>query len=178
MPQVILSLLLLGACALAAPTQQQQSPSLSSSSSLSSQSQSTSQRATDLVFTPIKPVTDDTRYTSQNPGVELLALNKVKHAKGNIVFSAGERITGDKLLVNNYDDESFTTTVDIEVEMTYSSSSGTGVTLTSIEIYVDTSAEDADAYFIDGGIGKSKASILLACNQTRTFSYEAFFYGY
>ncbi|XP_030567026.1 uncharacterized protein LOC115767037 [Drosophila novamexicana] len=171
MPQVILSLLLLGACALAAPTQhqKQQSPSLS---------QSPSQRATDLVYTPITSVTDATRYTSKNPGVELLALNKVKHAKGNIVFSAGERITGDKLLVNSYDDESFTTTVDIEVEMTYSSSSGTGVTLTSIEIYVDTSADDADAYFINGGIGKSKASILLACNQTRTFSYEAFFYGY
>ncbi|TDG39160.1 hypothetical protein AWZ03_014414, partial [Drosophila navojoa] len=84
----------------------------------------------------------------------------------------------DKLLVNNYDDESFTTAVDVEVFMSYLSKSGSAITLTSIEIYVDTTADDANAYFTDGGIGSSEASILLACNQTRTFSYEAVFYGY
>ncbi|XP_023176392.1 uncharacterized protein LOC111603149 [Drosophila hydei] len=168
MQRVILSLLLLSACALAAPTQQQDSQS-----SLPSQPQS--QRATDLIYTPIKPVTDEDRFTTRKPDIKLTALKKVKHAKGNIVFSSGERISGDKLLVNNYDDESFTTAEDIEVEMTYK---GNAITLTSIEIYVDTTADDASAYFTAGGIGKSEASILLACNQTRTFSYEVFFYGY
>lgn len=85
---------------------------------------------------------------------------------------------GDKLLVNNYDDESFTTAVDIEVTMRYPSTAGTGSTLTCIEIYVDTSANDAAAYFADGAIGQTTALVLLTCNQTRTFSYEAFFYGY
>ncbi|KAH8416850.1 hypothetical protein KR222_009111, partial [Zaprionus bogoriensis] len=135
-------------------------------------------RASDLYYTPIKSVTDETRYTTEYPDAKLVALDKVKHSKNNIVFSAGERITGDKLLVNNYDDESFTTAVDIEVIMRYPSTIGTGSTLTSIEIYVDTSANDASAYFVDGAIGKTTASLLLACNQTRTFSYEAFFYGY
>ncbi|EDW07159.1 uncharacterized protein LOC6584186 [Drosophila mojavensis] len=166
---IIVSLLLLSACALAAPSQQLE---------LQSPPDPQSQRATDLVYTPIKPVTDENRYTTLNPDVKLTALNKVKHAKGSMVFSSGERISGDKLLVNNYDDESFTTAVDVEVVMSYSSKTGSATTLTSIEIYVDTTADDASAYFTAGGIGSSEASILLACNQTRTFSYEAVFYGY
>ncbi|EDV99593.1 uncharacterized protein LOC6564731 [Drosophila grimshawi] len=166
MLQVCLVLFVLSACALAAPSQSQ----------LPSQQQQ--QRSSDLDYSPIQTVTNETRFTTLNPSVQLVPLKKVKHAKGNIVFSAGERITGDKLLVNNYDDESFTTAVDVEVQMRYPSSSGISITLTSIEIYVDASADDANAYFIDGGIGKHKASILLDCNLTRTFSYEAFFYGY
>lgn len=62
--------------------------------------------------------------------------------------------------------------------MRYPSTVGTGSTLTCIEIYVDTSATEVNAYFTDGGIGKTTASLLLTCNQTRTYSYEAFFYGY
>ncbi|ALC49996.1 CG15044, partial [Drosophila busckii] len=133
-------------------------------------------RASDLDTSAITSVTDEERFCTLNPTVELIELKKVKHAKGNMVFSANDRIQGDKLLVNNYDDESFTTAVDIEVQLKYTSASGN--TLTSIEIYVDASAGDANAYLVGGGIGKNTAHILLACNQTRTFSYEAYFYGY
>ncbi|EDW82187.1 uncharacterized protein Dwil_GK25258 [Drosophila willistoni] len=135
-------------------------------------------RANDLYYTAITPVSDETRYTTLNPNAELKEFNKVKHSKGNIVFTSGERITGDRLIVNHYDDESFTTTADIEVGMKYPSSSSTGATLTCIEIYVDMSADDAGAYMINGGIGKANAEILLTCNQTRTYVYETYFYGY
>ncbi|TDG42338.1 hypothetical protein AWZ03_011250, partial [Drosophila navojoa] len=81
---IILSLFLLSACALAAPSHQLE---------LHLPPDPQSQRATDLVYSPIKPVTDATRYTTLNPGVKLTALKKVKHAKGNMVFSSGERIS-------------------------------------------------------------------------------------
>ncbi|XP_030379201.1 uncharacterized protein LOC115627611 [Scaptodrosophila lebanonensis] len=135
-------------------------------------------RAVDLAYTEITPVTDATRYTALNPNVQLTAFTKVKHVKGNIVFSAGERITGDHLMFNHYDDKTFTKLTDIEVQMTYPASGNTGLTLTAIEIYVDLSADDANAYFIDGGIDQKYAKILLTCDQTRTFVYETFFYGY
>ncbi|KAH8386386.1 hypothetical protein KR093_000177, partial [Drosophila rubida] len=135
-------------------------------------------RATDLFYTAIVPVTEETRFTNRYPDTKLVALTKVKHSKGNLVFSAGQRISGDKLLVNSYDDESFTTAVNVEVLMRYPSETGTGSTLTCIEIYVDSSANDADAYFTEGNVGKTAAAILLTSDQTRTFSYEAFFYGY
>lgn len=89
---IIVSLLLLGACALAAPSQQLE---------LQSPPDPQSQRATDLVYTPIKPVTDENRYTTLNPDVKLTALNKVKHAKGSMVFSSGERISGKFKLMEN-----------------------------------------------------------------------------
>ncbi|KAH8295880.1 hypothetical protein KR044_001281 [Drosophila immigrans] len=168
MLQVLLALLLLSVGTIAAPTMLQVVQS----------SSAPQQRASDLFYTPITSVTDENRYTSLHPDVKLVALTKVKHSKGNIVFSAGERISGDKLLVNSYDDESFTTAVNLEVQMRYPSKDGTGSTLTCIEIYVDSSANDADAYFVEGNVGKTAASILLISDQTRTFSYEAFFYGY
>ncbi|XP_034104462.1 uncharacterized protein LOC132796929 [Drosophila nasuta] len=175
MLQVLLPLLLLSASSIAAPSLQ----SVQSVQSVQTTAQSTAQqRASDLYYTPITSVTDETRYTTKNPDVELVALNKVKHSKGNLVFSSGQRISGDKLLVNNYADESFTTAVNVEVEMRYPSATGTGSTLTCIEIYVDSSANDADAYFTEGSIGKTAAAILLTSDQTRTFSYEAYFYGY
>lgn len=89
MLQVLLSLILLCASsAIAAPSQSQ------------SQSQLQLQlRASDLDYSPIKSVTDETRYTTLNPDAKLDALDKVKHSKNNIVFSSGERITGTWLSV-------------------------------------------------------------------------------
>ncbi|BFG00098.1 uncharacterized protein DMAD_00173 [Drosophila madeirensis] len=135
-------------------------------------------RASDLYYTDITPVTDDSRFTTLNPTAQLSELDKVKHSKGNIVFTAGERISGDRLVVNHYDDESFATAVDIEVLMSYPAGSSTGVTLTCIEIYVDTTASDAGGYLTRGGIGATTAEILLTSNLTRSFVYETFFYGY
>lgn len=51
-------------------------------------------RASDLYYTDITPVTDDTRYTSLNPDVKLQEMDKVKHSKGNVVFSSGKRAPG------------------------------------------------------------------------------------
>ncbi|KAH8235544.1 hypothetical protein KR032_002177, partial [Drosophila birchii] len=135
-------------------------------------------RASDLYYTDITPVTDETRYTSLNPDVKLQEMNKVKHSKGNIVFSSGERTSGDRLIVNHYDDESFASANDIEVMMSYPAGASTGVTLTCIEVYVDMTAEDAGGYLTKGGIGQTNAEILLTSNLTRSFVYETFIYGY
>ncbi|XP_016966945.1 uncharacterized protein LOC108035757 [Drosophila biarmipes] len=135
-------------------------------------------RASDLYYTDITPVTDDTRYTTLNPDITLTEMNKVKHTKGNIVFTSGERTSGDRLIVNHYDDESFPTPKDIEVLMSYPAGASTGVTLTCIEVYVDQSADDAGGYLSKGGIGQTNVEILLTSNTTRSFVYETFIYGY
>ncbi|XP_017002414.1 uncharacterized protein [Drosophila takahashii] len=135
-------------------------------------------RASDLYYTDITPVTDDTRYTTLNPDIQLTEMNKVKHSKGNIVFTSGERTSGDRLIVNHYDDESFASAKDIEVLMSYPAGSTTGVTLTCIEVYVDQSADDAGGYLSKGGIGQTNVEILLTSNLTRSFVYETFIYGY
>ncbi|XP_002107314.2 uncharacterized protein LOC6726354, partial [Drosophila simulans] len=135
-------------------------------------------RASDLYYTDITPVTDETRYTTLNPDTQLTEMNKVKHSKGNIVFTAGERASGDRLIVNHYDDENFPSAKDVEVLMSYPAGASTGVTLTSIEVYVDMAADDAGGYLTKGGIGQTNVEILLTSNQTRSFVYETFIYGY
>lgn len=86
MLQVLFTLILLSASAIAAPSQAQAQLQVAAQ-----------QRASDLDYSPIKSVTDETRYLTLNPGTKLDALDKVKHSKNNIVFSSCERITG-KLL--------------------------------------------------------------------------------
>ncbi|XP_017074220.1 uncharacterized protein LOC108109931 [Drosophila eugracilis] len=135
-------------------------------------------RASDLYYTDITAVTDDTRYTTLNPDITLNEMNKVKHSKGNVVFTSGNRTAGDRLIVNHYDDGSFPSVQDIEVLMSYPAGTSTGVTLTCIEVYVDTSADDAGGYLSKGGIGQTNVEILLTSNVTRSFNYETFIYGY
>ncbi|XP_017112970.2 uncharacterized protein LOC108136368 [Drosophila elegans] len=135
-------------------------------------------RASDLYYTDITPVNDDTRYTALNPDITLNEMNKVKHSKGNIVFTSGERTSGDRLIVNHYDDENFASALDVEVLMSYPAGASTGVTLTCIEVYVDMTADDAGGYLSKGGIGQTNVEILLTSNQTRSFVYETFIYGY
>ncbi|EDV35030.1 uncharacterized protein Dana_GF22412 [Drosophila ananassae] len=135
-------------------------------------------RASDLAYTEITPVTDDTRYTTIHPEVVLTEMDKVKHSKGNVVFTSGERTKGDRVIVNHYDSESFASAVDTEVLMNYPSGSSTGITLTCIEIYVEMSANDTGGYITSGGIGNFNVEVLLTSNLTRTFAYETFIYGY
>ncbi|EDV46598.1 uncharacterized protein Dere_GG18116 [Drosophila erecta] len=135
-------------------------------------------RASDLYYTDITPVTDETRYTTLNPDIQLNEMNKVKHSKGNIVFTAGERASGDRMIVNHFDGDSLTSAKDVEVLMSYPAGASTGVTLTSIEVYVDMMADDAGGYLTKGGIGQTHVEILLTSNLTRSFVYETFIYGY
>lgn len=48
----------------------------------------------DLDASEIKTVGDDDRFIVQNPEVQLTPFDKVNHAKGNIIFTAGQRIAG------------------------------------------------------------------------------------
>lgn len=48
----------------------------------------------DIRKTDIKIVTDESRYTTLNPNATYRAFGKVVHAKGNIIFTSGERIDG------------------------------------------------------------------------------------
>lgn len=48
----------------------------------------------DFKKTPITAVTDETRYTTLNPNATYRSLNRIDHVKGNIIFTAGERIDG------------------------------------------------------------------------------------
>lgn len=48
----------------------------------------------DLSHSNIKIVTDDSRYTALHPDAKLDLFKKENYAKGNIIFTAGERIDG------------------------------------------------------------------------------------
>lgn len=76
------------------------------------------------------------------------------------------------------DETQYTQDEDVEVSMWYPASGQNGYILSSIQIYADLSTTDADAAFVDGGIGKTYAEILVACNKTAKLGYQIYVYGY
>lgn len=87
-------------------------------------------------------------------------------------------ISGDKLILTYLDKTQFGKAEDIEVFMNYPEKGRNGMRITQCLIYVDLSSEDADAFITDGGPDYTYADILLTCNQTKSYTYELFLYGY
>ncbi|XP_037819924.1 uncharacterized protein LOC119609275 [Lucilia sericata] len=133
----------------------------------------------DLTKTEITIVTDEDRYTTLNPNATYRPFKKVYHTKGNIIFSAGERIDGDRLIMSFIDESQFARLVDIEVSLWYPNPGYEGKILSFVEFVTDLSTTEADVFFVnDGGIGSTFAEILMTANRTTNFGYQIFMYGY
>ncbi|XP_065364287.1 uncharacterized protein LOC135957466 [Calliphora vicina] len=133
----------------------------------------------DITKTDIKIVTNETRYTTLHPNATYRAFGKVAHAKGNIIFTSGERIDGDRLILSFIDENQFARLVDIEVSLWYPEVGHDGLIISCVEFVTDLSTSDADVYFVNGGgVGDTYAEMLMVANHTYNFGYQIFMYGY
>uniref|UniRef100_A0A1I8N3Z4 Uncharacterized protein n=1 Tax=Musca domestica TaxID=7370 RepID=A0A1I8N3Z4_MUSDO len=126
----------------------------------------------------IVTVTNETRYFVQHPDVNPVVFNKEYYAKGNVIFTTGERIDGDHLILTFMDETQYTRDEDVEVLLRYPSDACNGNDISFISIYTYISSLAADAYIVDGGIRKSCAEILMVANKTSNFGYQIYIYGY
>ncbi|XP_055915432.1 uncharacterized protein LOC129948454 [Eupeodes corollae] len=140
-----------------------------------------SANCTELEYSDIKVIGQNNSYQSLNPQAKFDLFNKIRHVKGNIIFSKGQRIAGDRLLSNHLDSEQFSKPEDVEVLLHYPAA-GEGNTITFVEVLADpdVSAEDANTGFIQGtgGINNKTFKMLVQCKRTEHFAYEVFIYGY
>ncbi|KAM7347427.1 uncharacterized protein ACRADG_006985 [Cochliomyia hominivorax] len=133
----------------------------------------------DIKKTEIKTVTDETRYTVLHPNATYRPFDRAVHAKGNIIFTIGERIDGDRLLVTYIEQDAYNLLTDIEVSIWYPAEGHDGQIISRIEIVTDLSTSDAETYFVNGGgIGDTYCEILMAANRTFNFGYQILIFGY
>uniref|UniRef100_W8C122 Uncharacterized protein n=1 Tax=Ceratitis capitata TaxID=7213 RepID=W8C122_CERCA len=134
--------------------------------------------AVDLQYSEIVTVTSETRYVVQYPNAALTIFSKNHYVGGQYVFSSGKRISGDRLILNFEDSTQFTKGEDVEALIRYPAKGTDSNIITQVEIYAAVSTEDADTFFVDGGINKSYCEILIASNKTNYLEFEMFIYGY
>ncbi|XP_061387871.1 uncharacterized protein LOC133322936 [Musca vetustissima] len=132
----------------------------------------------DIQHSGIVTVTNETRYFSQHPDVKPIVFNKEYYAKGNVIFTCGERIDGDQLLLTFMDEDEYTSNKDVEVYLRYPASGLSRYYISYVSIYTYISSTLADAYFVGGGIRQSYAEILMVANKTSNFGYQINFYGF
>ncbi|XP_013119034.1 uncharacterized protein LOC106096055 [Stomoxys calcitrans] len=132
----------------------------------------------DLSHGGIITVTNDTRYFVLHPDSSKEVFDKEHYAKGNIMFTSGQRIEGDRLILTYMDQTQYTRNEDVEVLLQYPAEGRKGYYISFVLIYADVSTTDCDAYFVDGGIGQTYCKILIACNKTSNFGYQIYLYGY
>ncbi|XP_011204412.2 uncharacterized protein LOC105226966 [Bactrocera dorsalis] len=138
----------------------------------------TSALAVDLQYSEIVTVNNETRYIVLNPDAALTLFNKNHYVGGQYVFTSGKRITGDRLILNFQDSTQFTKGEDVEALLRYPAKGTDTNIITQVDIYAAVSSEDADSFFVDGGINKSFCEILIAGNKTSYVEFEMFIYGY
>ncbi|XP_055846082.1 uncharacterized protein LOC129912026 [Episyrphus balteatus] len=135
----------------------------------------------ELEYTDITVIGKNNSYQTLNPQATFDLFDKIRHVKGNIIFSKGKRITGDQLILNHLDSEQFSKPEDIEVFLRYpSGSDGKIITLVEVLADPDTTSKDANTGFIKGtgGINNKTFELLVQCKYTANFAYEIFIYGY
>uniref|UniRef100_A0A1L8EG49 Putative secreted protein n=1 Tax=Haematobia irritans TaxID=7368 RepID=A0A1L8EG49_HAEIR len=132
----------------------------------------------DIEHSGIVTVTNETRYFALNPNASRVLFNKEHYAKGNIIFSSGERIDGDRLILTYMDETQFTRNEDAEVLIRYPGENRKGLCVSCVQIYADVSTTACDTYFVDGGTGLDFCKILISCNQTSNLGYQIYMYGY
>lgn len=82
------------------------------------------------------------------------------------------------MILNFQDSTQFTKGEDVEALLRYPDKGADSNVITQVEIYAAVSSEDADTFFVDGGINKSYCEMLIACNRTNYVEFEMFIYGY
>lgn len=85
-------------------------------------------------------------------------------------------ISDDFLVAQTADAFNYEDTKDVTVQLTYPQA-GTGSIVTYVLIHCEADSTDGNAYVVAGGIGQRFISIVLESTKTRSFSYNAQFYG-
>ncbi|XP_055390152.1 uncharacterized protein LOC129619092 [Condylostylus longicornis] len=124
-------------------------------------------------------------FIKQNPDVTVTPMNKEIPAvkakafgqKAPIRYTMGRLSSSDRVLSNGQNSYYYPTLQDVKLQLSYPQS-GVGGIVTYVEIIVEQSSGNGQAYIVAGRIGERFIRIVVEAKQTSYFIYRAAFYGY
>lgn len=116
-------------------------------------------------------------FKAANPDVELVPLDIARSTRQQIVYSVGNRISGDRLVATDSNGQSWSSLQDVALTLNYPRS-GTGAVVTYVQVVVNQSSNQGRGYITAGGIGQRRITLVIEAYSTNYFNYNAQIYGY
>ncbi|XP_055612489.1 uncharacterized protein LOC129759060 [Uranotaenia lowii] len=137
--------------------------------------------ADNQVESQIQVVQNIAAFKAANPDLLLEPLNvsrrpSVRGALQQIVYSAGSRQSGDRLVAINSNSRYWSSPQDVQVALTYPQS-GTGSIVTYVQVVVNQSSNYGRGYIASGGIGQRRIQLIIEAYSTSSISFTANIYG-
>ncbi|XP_055640643.1 uncharacterized protein LOC129778033 [Toxorhynchites rutilus septentrionalis] len=131
----------------------------------------------DAIEARITLVDDIAAFKAANPQVELIPMEIARNARMQIVYTMGNRVSGDRLVASRQDGQSWSSLQDVTLILRYPQS-GTGSVVSFVQVVVNQSSNQGQGYVVAGGIGQRFIQLVIEAFNTSFFNYNAQFYGY
>nr|AYV99545.1 venom polypeptide [Dolopus genitalis] len=125
----------------------------------------------------IEFVDDISAYAAEFPEVDLIPLDSEVQPFGQIRYTLGGRVAGDRIVAQGNNNFNYPTLQDVRLTLNYPQS-GVGAVVSFVEIVVQQTSNDGNAYIAAGGIGQRTIRIILEARRTQSFAYRAAIFGY
>jgi Transcription activator MBF2 len=116
-------------------------------------------------------------FKQRNADLNFEPLTRSVGPRQQIRYTAGTRISGDRLVAQDSKNQSWPTLQDVQLVLTYPVS-GLGATVTYMSVTVNQASAVGRAYIVSGGIGQRNIQVVVEGKSTNYFNYTAQIYGY
>ncbi|KAG5677425.1 hypothetical protein PVAND_007183 [Polypedilum vanderplanki] len=116
-------------------------------------------------------------FKEKYPNAKIIPMDYHLKADATRSYTLGVRQTGDTVVANTSNKNSWPVAQNVTTTLTYPSSGGSGAFLTYILINCEQSSNIGQAYVTYGGIHQHFIQIVIDTRITTYFNYAAFFYG-
>ncbi|XP_065073452.1 uncharacterized protein LOC135697597 [Ochlerotatus camptorhynchus] len=121
-------------------------------------------------------VQDIDAYKAAHPELDVVPLEASRNARQQIVYTLGNRVSGDRLVATNQDGQSWSTLQDVSLDLSYPQS-GVGAVVSYVQVVVNQSSNQGRGYVVSGGIGQRYIRLVIEAYSTSYFNFNAQIYG-
>ncbi|XP_058821145.1 uncharacterized protein LOC131683308 [Topomyia yanbarensis] len=124
----------------------------------------------------IQIVENISAFRAAHPELNLVPVESTRSPRQQILYTLGNRVSGDRLVAADQNGQSWTTFQDVALTLAYPQS-GVGAVISYIHVVVNQSSNLGRGYVVAGGIGQRYIQLVIEASRTNYFNYDAQIYG-
>ncbi|XP_001664091.2 uncharacterized protein LOC5578882 [Aedes aegypti] len=125
----------------------------------------------------IEVVQDIAAFKAAHPELDVVPLEVARSTRQQIVYTLGNRLSGDRLVGTSQDGTSWSSLQDVTLNLRYPQA-GSGAVVSYVQVVVNQSSNQGRGYVVSGGIGQRYIQLVIEAYSTSYFQYNAQIYGY
>ncbi|EAT33840.1 AAEL013885-PA [Aedes aegypti] len=125
----------------------------------------------------IEVVQDIAAFKAAHPELDVVPLEVARSTRQQIVYTLGNRLSGDRLVGTSQDGTSWSSLQDVTLNLRYPQA-GSGAVVSYVQVVVNQSSNQGRGYVVSGGIGQRYIQLVIEVYSTSYFQYNAQIYGY